>query len=379
MKNNKVLHFPLRNNRGGIAKYILENWQYINREEFSFDFITFENQIDFRDKLLSEGCIVHNISCYPSADKECFYKEVNRILDNGYDAIHLHTSRWTGIEFEEIAMERGVPNVIVHSHNTSIAIPQENTDKYDLFSKRHERIKTGFSLHWKQYATNLCACSDMAGRWLFGNELADNEVYVMKNAVDTKKLSYNRFVRERYRRELNLGDRFVIGHVGRFSPQKNHEFIFEVFHEIAHLVPSVCLLLIGGGPKYNEINEMLHLYGLENNTILLGLREDVPELMQAMDAFILPSLYEGLGIALVEAQAAGLLCFTSDAVPPEAKILPDTLFLPLNKSVWREALIDAARSGYERRDQAHMVDAAGYSIRESVKVLERLYKGELRR
>jgi glycosyltransferase involved in cell wall biosynthesis len=379
VKKTKVLQIPLRNNRGGIAKYILENWRFINKEEFLFDFITFQSEIDIKDELISEGCKIHYISCYPSKDRSQFHNEVNRILDDGYDAIHLHTSRWTGTELEEIAMARGIPNIIVHSHNTNIAIPDEQTERHKLFIQRHEVIKHEFSNDWKRYATNLCACSDMAGRWLFGDRLTDNEVYIMKNAVDVERFSYNKAVREKYRRAMNLENCFIIGHVGRFGPQKNHEFLIDVFREVARIIPVAHLLLVGGGPKFDEIKDMAHKYGLTDRTEFLGLRDDVLELMQAMDVFVLPSLFEGLPTVLVEAQATGLMCFASDEISREAKVLQETRFLPLDKDVWHEALAETYQRGYERKNTTSIVYAAGYSIKESVKNVEKLYRGELRK
>ena len=378
MDKVKVLQMPLRNNRGGIAKYILENWRFIDRSKFTFDFITFEKQIDFSDELLADGCKIHNVSCLPSEDKKRFYSEIHAILDEGYDAIHLHTSQWSGTQLEEIAMERGIPNVIVHSHNITIAVPPEETERYYASRQLHESIKREFSASWRSYATNLCACSDMAARWLFGDELADSEVYVLKNAVDIANLSFNKAVREKYRKELSLQDSFVIGHVGRFDPQKNHEFVLRLFKETAKTLPSAHLLLIGGGAGFDETKALANEYGIASKVSFLGMRGDVAELMQSMDAFVLPSFFEGLPITLVEAQTAGLRCLASNAISLEAKIKPDTLFLPLEVSVWRDALLETARNGYDRVDAAAFVTAAGYSIRESVKVVEKLYRGLLK-
>ena len=378
MNKVKVLQVPLRNNRGGIASYILGNWRFIDRTKFTFDFITFQDQIDFKDELLAEGCNIHYVSCLPSVDKKRFYKEVHAILDGGYDAIHLHTSRWTGIEFEEIAMERSIPNVIVHSHSIDIAVSPEDTERYKLFTERHEDIKYKFMSDWKRYATCLCACSDMAARWLYGDVLTDSEVYLLKNAVDITGFAFRTDIRETYRSSLNLADSFVIGHVGRFERVKNHEFIIRVFKEIVKSFPSAHLLLIGGGLGFQKIKSLTEEYRIANNVSFLGFRRDIAELMQAMDVFVLPSLYEGLGIVLIEAQTAGLRCFASTATPPEAKILPDMRFLPLEESIWCSAILDAAQNGYERKDTSSIVEKAGYSIRDSVKVVEKLYCGHLK-
>jgi len=372
----KVLQFPLRSNRGGIAKYILENWRFINKNEYTFDFIAFQKNIDFQDRLLAEGCRVHYLSCLPRDDKYLFYREINKVFDDGYDVIHLHTSRWTGLELEEIAMERKVNRVIVHSHNIDIAVPHEDKERYDYFSKQHINIKKEFSQNWKRYSTSLCACSDLAARWLFGDELARSEVHILKNAIDTDTFMYNQETRDKYRRELGLEDNFVIGHTGRFDPQKNHKFILRVFKDILKALPTASLLLIGMGSCYNEIRNLAKEYGILSRIRFMGFRDDVAELMQAMDVFILPSLYEGLGIVLIEAQAAGLRCLASSAIPPEAKILLDTRFLPLEEDMWISALLEIGKNGYERNDGAISVSSAGYSMKESIKTIEKLYHGE---
>jgi len=377
LKKKRILQFPLRNNRGGIAKYILENWRMINKNEFIFDFLTMDEEIDFHDELISEGCKIHYV-CAPWLDREKFISEVDNVFASGYDTVHLHTSRWTGTEFEEIAMKHAIPNVIVHSHNTDIAVPPEQSDKFNRFTERHEMIKQEFSLNWKRYATNLCACSDLAARWLFGDELTETEVHIFKNAIDVDKYRSNNAERERYRHELDLENCFVIGHVGRFCQQKNHEFIIKMFKNISKVLPSSRLLLIGNGPDFEKINSLAQGHNIANHVRLLGLRGDIPELLQTMDVFVLPSLYEGLPISLVEAQASGLKCFVSDKVSSEAQLLPSTHYLPLQEHIWQEALVEAAGSKYKRDNTSAIIEAAGFSIKESVKVLEKLYRGELR-
>ena len=374
----KVLHFPLRNNRGGISKYILDNWRYIDRDKFVFDFVTFQSNIDFEDELISEGCKIHYVSCLPGKDEARFNWEFNAILDEAYDAVHLHTSRWTGMQMEEIAADRGVPNIIVHSHSSSIGVPAENVTRLKSFTERHEKIRKEFASNWRRYATNLCSCSAEAGKWLFGEELTANEVIILNNSVNIDEYSYNVAIRDRYRKELNLDNCFVIGHVGRFGFPKNHDFIIRMFSGLLQEMPSARLVLVGGDADFERINLLAQEYGIANQTRFLWYRHDVSKLLQAMDVFVLPSIYEGLPIVLIEAQAVGLKCFVSDAVTDEVKISPDLQYIPLDEAVWCSEIIKAAKEAHTRVDKSIMVEDAGYSIKGSVKVLEKLYRGELR-
>ena len=378
MKKIKVLQMPLRNNRGGIAKYILDNWRFIDKSQFTFDFITFADKIDYEDELLAEGCKIHYISNLPGKDEKKFYEEVHTILNEGYDVMHLHTSRWTGLQLEEIAMARGVPNVIVHSHNTHIGEREDWADRYNAFTQRHEQLKTTFTNNWHDYATNLCACSHLAARWLYGDALADSTVHVLKNAIDTQNFKYNEKRREQYRQSMELNGKFVLGHVGRFDPQKNHDFLIRMFHEVTKQIPNAHLLLTGQGGLFDRMKVLADELGIANKIQFLGIRDDVEALMQAMDVFVLPSLYEGFPITLVEAQAMGLKCLVSDKITTEAKIVPNTQFLPLDAEVWCAELTKIQAQGYTRKDTSHLVKDAGYDIRESVKMVEKLYRGEFK-
>ena len=371
----KVLQFPLRNNRGGIVKYILENWRYIDKTEFSFDFLTLENKIDFQGKLIADGCKIHYVSSQPREDGNRFFSEINAILDERYDAIHLHTSRWTGLELEKIAMKRDISKVIVHSHGACIGMPPEKSERYTFFYNRHMNIRSEFSSNWKRYATSLCACSNQAAIWLFGDELAKNHTSMLKNAIDTDIFKYNTTVRDKYRHDLGVEDSFVIGHIGRFDPEKNHRFIISIFKDVVKELPTAQLLLIGGGSGYQDAVSQANDYGVAHRIKFLGYRDDVSELMQAMDIFILPSINEGLGIVLIEAQAAGLMCITNTTIPLEAKVLPNMQFVPLDEKMWINAILDIAKNSYSRHDGSSAVKSAGYSIEDCIDAVEQLYRG----
>ena len=173
------------------------------------------------------------------------------------------------------------------------------------------------------------ACSKAAGNFLYRTGLKKKSYFLMPNAIDTKRYCFNRSVREKVRQELGLADAFIIGHIGRFVPQKNHLFLMQTFKKIAEKIPSARLLLIGDGPKRTEIMQLAEELHLEERILFLGQRNDIPDLIQAMDLFLLPSIYEGLPVSCLEVQAAGLPCIASDAVSSETAYEEDFSFLPL--------------------------------------------------
>ena len=216
-----------------------------------------------------------------------------------------------------------VPVRIVHAHST--------TNKQEKKKNLMKQVLRPFS---KVFANRYFCCSELAGRWLFGNKIYNQgKVYLLNNAIDVEKFKYNEKARKAKRKELNIKDKdLVIGHIGRFVKQKNHEFLIDIFNEIHKQNKNTILLLAGDGPLKEEIQNKVKKIGLEKNVQFLGQRNDANELYQAMDAFVLPSLYEGLPVVGVEAQTAGLPCFFSTDMTKETKVLDSTKFIELSKS-----------------------------------------------
>ena len=174
----------------------------------------------------------------------------------------------------------------------------------------------------KKYATDYFACSELAGRWLFGDKTFEQgKVTIINNAIDLDKFKYDEKVRKEKRKELNINDdTLVVGHIGRFVAQKNHTFLIDIFSELHKKEKNSILLLIGQGPLIGEIKQKVETLGISDSVKFLGQRDDVNELYNAMDLFLFPSLYEGLGMVLIEAQANGLPCIASTEVPKNARV-----------------------------------------------------------
>lgn len=202
---------------------------------------------------------------------------------------------------------------------------------------------------------------------------------VIPNAIDVANYQYNKSLREEVRRNFNIGDRYVIGHVGRFNPQKNHDFLIEIFSAYHKKNENSVLLLVGEGNGMSDIKEKVNKLGLQDDVIFAGVRTDVNRIMQAMDIFVFPSLYEGLPVTMVEAQAAGLPCLISEQVPTECIFTDLVQINRLSDSLqeWIES-IEQQRST-ERKDQSESIIKAGYDIKSNAKKLQEFYISESRK
>jgi glycosyltransferase involved in cell wall biosynthesis len=372
-KKIRVLQFPVRNTGGGITKYALNNWKHIDHSRFRFDFATCDKErLSFEDEAESKGCRVFHISCYAEENYERFCREINAILDNGYDAVHLHTSFWKSFTLEELAVAKKVPVIIVHSHNSDLGGLSAAANREESL-ELHERKKAEFST---AFATHFCACSRLAADWLFGSQIPRDRIKILPNAIDVEKFAFNPEIRAEYRKTLGVEDKFVVGHIGRFEYQKNHDFLIDVFSEVAKQAANAVLLLIGDGDLMPGIKRKVEKLGLNEKVLFLGKRNDVPELYQAMDTFALTSRFEGLAIVLIEAQCAGLATTTTTTTMPENVITDNIVGLPFDIGAWVDRMVSISKKGYERRDRSGEVAKAGYSIKEQIHRLEGIYAGE---
>ncbi len=368
MKKIKVLHMTIANTCRGVTQYILENWKVIDKTKFQFDFVTLSKTLDFAEELIQQGCKIHYLSCSSYENEEQFIIEMERVLKDGYDAIHLHTSYWNGFHVERLAKEYSCPKIIVHSHSTLVDIA-DDTIREELI-KEHEDYKRVFPV---DYATHFCACSEQAADWLYGEQIPRNQIMILNDAIDTEQFAYNSEVRDSIRDQLGLRDNFVLGHVGKFSYQKNHAMLIEIFRCISEMIPNARLMLIGDGPLEEQIHKMAEAYGISDKILFMGRRSDVAQLMQAMDLFLFPSRFEGLGLVLVEAQTAGLKCLASDCLPRESKLTSDITFLPDSIEAWVGEIMKLS-NGYDRKNNEELIQKEGYSLRRQIKLLEKLYE-----
>ena len=355
----RVLHIVTYMGRGGLETMLMNYYRHIDRNKVQFDFLVHRDfEADYDQEILSMGGRIYHISrlipwskIYRNKLKKFFHEHPD------YRIIHVHQDCLSSVALQ-CAKECNVPVRIAHSHNSS----QDKNIKY-LF-------KCYYMRKIPVYATDLFACSDLAGKWMFGGE----PFQIIFNAIDAEKYVYSSEVARRVRNDLKIDKDYVIGHVGRFNPQKNHAFLLDVFAECVKINANVKLILVGDGTGKKQIQDKVESLGIKNNVIFMGVRTDVNELLQAMDVFVFPSLYEGLGISVIEAQAAGLPCVISDCIPDDCivtKGLVEKLSLSTPPMQWAQVIMNLR--GTYRTNQTNEIRNAGYDILEATKKLEGFY------
>ncbi len=367
MDKIRIFQFPIAGSNGGITHYAMNNWKYLDKYMFSCDFGTVSKQLVFSDEIEKNGAGLKYISCTAENNREKFIEEMTKLLKGNYDIVHLHTSFWKSTLVEDIARECKIPKIIVHSHSTMVDIFDD--EKRKIAEEQHRKIKENFSV---SCATDFWACSKLAADWLFGENIPRDRIKIMKNAIDVDNFTFDNKIRKIYREKLNLDNSFVISNVGRLVYAKNQEFLLYVFSKVVKEIKNAKLLLVGNGVLLDYLKELARELKIDHKVILLGERNDVNNILQATDLFCLPSRIEGLGICLVEAQASGLKCLSSDFVPFEACITNNIQRVPLNVNKWVEKIIEVA-NGYERKNMYNEITKAGYNIKYQIKELEKMY------
>ena len=345
--------------RAGLETMLMNYYRRIDREQIQFDFLTHRpERADYDDEIEALGGKVYYAPrLYPQN-----LPEYNRYMRNffkehpEYKIMHSHIDPMSYLPLKA-GKKAGVPIRIAHSHNTSI----DKDMKYWLKMYYRERITS--------VATDFLACGEEAGQFLFKGKPFE----VIPNAIEKEPFLFNEEVRRQKRQELGLGDELVIGHIGRISYQKNHRLLVQIFSEIVKINPNSRLLIIGVGKKEEEIRKLVNDLGITEKVLFLGKRTDVNELYQAMDAFVMPSFFEGVPVVGVEAQFSHLPCFFSDKVPVEVAFSEATSFIKLeeNPGVWAKAIVDTLAKLPARKD-IRLTDNR-YDINQSFSMLSDLY------
>ena len=363
----RVLHVIRLMNHGGAEAMIMNLYRQIDREKVQFDFV--ENTTE-------EGAFDAEIRSLGGRIYHCpRFTGVN----------YLAYRKWWDIFFAGHASEYAA----VHGHiGSSAAIYLAAAKKYGVFAIAHSHGADGkhgisqklyklLAYNTRNIADFFFACSEKAGIDRFGRRVVREEqrYRVFYNAVDTGRFCFDPVVRKEKRAELGLYERnYVIGHVGRFTEAKNHVFLLDIFAELKKKEPDAILLLVGDGDLRRTIEEKARKLQIVDSVILTGVRDDIPELMQAMDLLLFPSLHEGLPVTLVEAQSTGLPCVISSAIPPEAVIAKDlvsVLSLESDPAQWAEQVLALKNTG--RTDHHEAIAQAGFDIRDNAKWLEDFY------
>ena len=348
-------------NRGGMETFTMNMYRHIDRSVVQFDFLLHRGfKGDYDNEIKSLGGRIFYIRRQNPLDP-FYWNDLNSFFSlHKYKVVHVQLDCLSA-EPLAAAARHGVTVRVAHSHNSR----QDRDLKYPL--------KMACKPFIKKYATDLFACGIEAGKWMFGTD----NFKVIKNAIDIDAYAYDPIVRSNIRVDLGISDNaFVVGHVGRFTHVKNHNFILRVFAQLYKEHPNSVLLLAGEGETLDESKLLAGELGISESVYFLGVRSDIPCLMQTMDAFLMPSLYEGLPMVLVEAQASGLQCLISDSIPEDCDIEGRTvnrMSLEADPASWASKLVSVARVPHDRALGATVVRSAGFDASEQAARLQEFY------
>ena len=345
--------------RAGLETMLMNYYRNIDRTKIQFDFLTHRPyKSDYDDEILSLGGKVYYAPRLYPQNLPAYFKWMDNFfkVHPEYKIVHSHIDAMSYLPLKA-AKKAGVPVRIAHSHNTSI----DKDFKYLL--KQYYRSKI------TNVATDYCACGQEAGKFLFKNK---NFIFI-PNAIEVDRFLYNESLREKKRKELGIENEFVVGHVGRLSYQKNHKLLIEIFNEFLKSEPNSVLLLVGVGEKEEEIKKQVHDLNLDTKVRFLGNRNDVNELYQVMDVFVMPSFFEGVPVVGIEAQFSDLPCIFSNKVPVEVKFNSKTKFVDLNADLeeWVQAINNTRK--YVRTNSSSDLINSQYDIKKAHTILENYY------
>ena len=363
----RVLQVGMTRNLGGIETYLIEQFRHLDKSKIDYDFvnITGEYSICYEDEILASGSKIFKVVSRHKNPLLHYWQWFNILLQNKgvYDVIVLNTNSLEYVFPLVLGKVFGIPVRVIHSHNSGF----EN--KQGLA----RRILVGMNKKLLAWSANLrFACSQFAGQWMF----KDNPYHVIYNAIDIHKYDADLAVRDEMRQALNLDTALTLLHVGRFSYQKNHSFLLDIFKEVHSIQPDSVLLLVGDTTEESEflteVKRKIKAYGLEHVVRLLGRRDDVNKIMQAADVLVMPSFFEGLTVVGIEAQACDLPLLLSDTVTKELGLLPSTQFISLDAGAkaWAEVIVNSKQ--HNRRSRYEELKAAGYDIGFETERVEKL-------
>ena len=360
----RILHVLGGLNLGGAETMVVNLYRAIDRSKVQFDFIIHcQDKQAYEDEILTLGGIIYR---FPAFSGKNFLSQRQRwdrffIEHPEYQILHSHVRSYASV-YLPIARKHGL-KTIIHSHSTSNGKGLSSI------------VKAIMQYPLRYQADYYLACSDIAGEWLFGKKILQKSNYrVFPNAIDAERFVFDANKRNQVRAKLGIQGKFAVGHVGRMTDSKNHRFLISVFAELSKVNDDAVLLLVGDGELRADVEKQIEENGLSEKVLLLGSKTNTEDFYQAMDVFVFPSLWEGLGIVAIEAQAAGLPCVVSERIPKEVDLgigLVHFLNLSDGEKMWAETI--RSKTGSERAEGLAAVRDAGYDIVDNAKKIQEFY------
>lgn len=355
---------------GGVAKLLVEYYRCMDHSKIHFDFLIYDYYAEgvYEQCVKDMGCMVYKVPAYPKDKKGCILQIKELFKKHKYDVFHSHIGP-DSLYSVLIAKRYGVKKIFVHSH---LAVKQHSL---------RARILVGIKdFITAKLATQLFACGRDAGILRWGvTAFNAGKVKIMTNAIDTETFKFSMEDRNLVRKELNIEDKFVIGAVGRLCQQKNYPFLFKVLQRICESRSDAVLVVVGRGldAEVSHITSLAKDMKMDDKILFLGIRNDVPRILNGFDVFAMPSLYEGLPVSLIEAQANGLIEVVSDRVTTEMNVTDLISFLPIDGDMsvenWSSTILNLDSNLYSRGSYSDIVAKRGYDIRLASKEMENFY------
>ncbi|WP_129739264.1 glycosyltransferase family 1 protein [Massilimicrobiota timonensis] len=349
---------------GGMESFFMNYFRNIDRSKIVFDFLTHDiSDVSYVKEIQELGGNIYRLPPFSIGNLKLIKVEyINILKENHYRIVHCNMAN-AAFMYLNIAKKMNIPIRILHSHQDKAA---------DSFSHALRNIPLIY--YGKKFANVRIACSKQAGDYLFKTK----EYTIINNAIDYSKFKYNQEIRANIRKKININHNYVVGNTGRLAIQKNQRFLIDIFYEIKKKKENAYLLLVGEGEERKSLEEKVIDLSLEDSVLFLGSRSDISELLSAMDVFVFPSLYEGLGISILEAQAASLMCFCSKNVPKEADISGNIEYISLDLSAKEWADIILMNDSTKLIRQQDIMLSKEYDIKEKCSQLTYLYYSYLK-
>lgn len=347
---------------GGIQSFIMNIYRKIDKSKIQFDFLVFrETEQYFEKEIYFLGGRIYKIPGRRDGILKT-RKALNVFFNNHseYNVVHYQTSSISFIDPIEIAYKHKVKDIIVHAHSTRAPGGKIQTILHKVNKNKISK-----------YSNHYLACGDAALKWMYGKTQCEDSAVIVYNGISLSDYQFNGKYREKIRKEFHISEKYVIGHIGRFSKVKNHKFLLDIFMEIENRKSEAVLLLIGTGELIEEIKKMVVEKGVEKKVIFAGVRSDVDELVSAMDIMVFPSLYEGFPVTLIEAQVSGLPCVISDTISDEVILNDNVKQVSLNEKakVWADITLENGC----RECEYDKFENSEFSIMNTIKKLYEIY------
>lgn len=352
---------------GGLETVIVNYLKYSYKKNYQFTYLILNNKEDgeLEEDVRQKGGEI--VKLYPPKQNYFkFYFDLKKIMQyyGPFDVVHSHPAFTSGIVMRA-AYKSNIPKRLSHSHTDKSKVKKSQLkSKYEIFMKRL----------LKKYSTKYLAVSNNAGNYLFGESFFMKNGTVLENGVDFNNYQYDVRVRNKVRKKYNLSNYTVIGHVGTFNKVKNQSFLIDILNNLLKYSDKYKLLLIGDGPTYDDLKKKAQKLKIKDKILFIGRRNDISQFLQAMDLFVFPSYYEGLGLSLLESQAAQLVTITSDMVPSEVLMTNYISVMPLSSSAeeWAEKIKSLKLNNRADLDKKPLIES-DYQLEKSISKLHELY------